>query len=70
VTNIAKSLVMVYGMTEEIGLVSYAGGGEQQVQIYSEETHELIDDAIKRLVDECYDRTRDLLVEKKALIEK
>jgi len=61
---------MVYGMTEEIGLVSYAGGGEQQVQIYSEETHELIDDAIKRLVDECYDRTRDLLVEKKALIEK
>jgi len=31
VTNIAKSLVMVYGMTEEIGLVSYAGGEEQQV---------------------------------------
>lgn len=29
VTNIAKSLVMVYGMTEEIGLVSYAGGEEQ-----------------------------------------
>lgn len=69
VSNIARSLVMVYGMTPEIGLVSYQGGEEMSVKPYSEDTHEIIDQAVKRLVDECYDRTKVLLEEKRTLIE-
>jgi ATP-dependent Zn protease len=61
---------MVYGMTPEIGLVSYQGGEDQQVKPYSEETHELIDESIKRIVDECYERTREILLSKRELIEK
>lgn len=69
VTNIAQSLVNVYGMTPEIGLVSYHTGEESNMRPYSEETHEIIDLAVQRLVEECYARTKELLIEKKDLIE-
>ena len=35
---------------------------------YSESTHEIIDEEVKKIVDECYERTEKLILEKKELI--
>ncbi|HEY6758962.1 MAG TPA: ATP-dependent zinc metalloprotease FtsH [Baekduia sp.] len=58
VTQIARSMVGRWGMSEEIGLVTvvheeqYPGQGDGN----SEATRELIDSEVRRIVDECYHR--------------
>lgn len=54
-------------MTERIGLVGYHSE-EQSVKPYSDTTNEIIDEEVKRVVMECYDKTKSLLESKKELI--
>jgi cell division protease FtsH len=68
VTSIARQMVGRWGMSEVIGLVSvvpapgeepyYGPGGQVQV---SDETRELVDREVRRIVDACYDRARRML---------
>lgn len=44
---------MVYGMSAKIGLVGYQNE-ESSLKPYSESTNEIIDDEVKKIVDECY----------------
>ena len=53
VTQIATSLVTVYGMNDKLGLVSYQGENEF-MKPYSEETAAEIDFEVKNIVDQCY----------------
>jgi AFG3 family protein len=69
VTQIAQGLVTVYGMTERLGLVGYHSE-EAALKPYSEGTNEIIDEEVRRIVMECYERTKILLESKKHLIEK
>ncbi len=78
-TDIAKSMVKSYGMSEKLGTVTL--NRERQPLImqiqepqekgdYSEETAREIDCEVRRIIDEQYDRVRWLLAEKKrALVE-
>ena len=68
VTGIAQGLVTVYGMSPRIGLVGYQQGEESFGKPFSEYTNEIIDEETKRVVDECYSLTRDLLDSKRELI--
>ena len=78
-TDIAKSMVKSYGMSEKLGTVTLDRERQplvMQVQTpqekgdYSEETAREIDCEVRRIIDEQYDRVRWLLAEKKrALIE-
>lgn len=68
-TQIANSLVTVYGMTENMGLVAYNGGEETGLRAYSDETLHEIDMETKKIVDDCYAHVKNLLTEKKDLIE-
>ena len=68
VTQIAQGLVTVYGMNDKLGLVSYQGDNEF-MKPYSEETATEIDGEIKKIVDECYQSTKELLESKRELIE-
>jgi len=68
VTQIANSLVTVYGMNQKLGLVSYQGDSEF-MKPYSEETAAEIDDEVKSLVDKCYQETKELLESKRELIK-
>lgn len=78
-TDIAKSMVKAYGMSEKVGTITLERERQPQfVQIqmaqekgdYSEETAREIDCEIRRIIDEQYDRVKGLLGEKKnALIE-
>jgi len=69
VTQIAQSLISVYGMSEKIGLVSFAGDSQYGTKAYSDETTHEIDVETKRIVDECYARTKQMLEDKRELIE-
>jgi cell division protease FtsH len=66
--NITTKMVCKWGMDDEVGPISYAreeGGflGEQMAGgVYSEETARLIDSRIKKLINECYENAREILI--------
>jgi len=70
VTKMAYSMVAVYGMNPELGLLSYNqnNASEQFYKPYSEETGQLIDREARSIVEEQYNRVKKLLTEKTALM--
>ncbi|KAI8990330.1 peptidase family M41-domain-containing protein [Pilobolus umbonatus] len=72
VTKIAYAQIASYGMNKAIGPVSFDDPQNQNrfQKPYSEETGTLIDDEARKLIDEAYKRTLDLLKSKKDDIEK
>ena len=70
ITNIAQSLVQLYGMNKRIGLIGYSSEGESYGKPYSESTNEIIDEEVKLIVDECYSKTKELIESKRDLIKK
>jgi len=76
-TDIAKSMVKSYGMSEKLGAVTLDRERQpliMQIQApqekgdYSEETAREIDCEVRRIIDEQYDRVRWLLAEKKRVL--
>jgi len=70
VTRIARAMVTQFGMSEKIGHIDYAneqqsylgtyGGGTQ----HSAETQKLIDEEVRRLIDEGYETAKRILTER------
>ena len=70
-TNLARAMVMQYGMSEKVGMICY-GGDEDEVFIgrdlahtrsYGEETASLIDEEVKRIIDESYAHAKKIIEE-------
>lgn len=72
VTKIAYAQVTTYGMNEKVGPISFHDPqAEQQFQKpFSEETGTLIDDEVRKLVNDAYTRTVELLTKHKEDVEK
>jgi cell division protease FtsH len=78
VTDIARSMVMRYGMVKSLGYITYeaerspflAGVPTQTPREYSEETAREIDVAVRDIVKACYDKARGILAREKALLER
>src|SRR6185436_12120901 len=72
ITRIAYAMVTVYGMNEKVGNVSFYDPQQETAftKPYSEETSKIIDQEVRKLIDENYLRTKGLLIEKKADVEK
>ena len=72
VTKKAKAMVMIYGLNEKVGNITYydPAGESGFVKPYSESTAELIDNEIKNIVETQYDRALDLLRSKRDVLEK
>jgi cell division protease FtsH len=77
-TDIAKSMVKAYGMSEKLGTITLERERQPQfVQIqlpqekgdYSEETAREIDCEVRRIIEEQYTRVKRLLGEKKAALQ-
>ena len=76
-TDIARSMVTEYGMSDKLGLVSYAkerrplflDTGMSPSKEYSEETSQEIDAEVFRLMEECHERVRKILTEKRRHLE-
>jgi AFG3 family protein len=66
VTKMAYGMVTVYGMNKSVGNVSfYAMSQDQFSKPYSNETARLIDDEVRKLIEDQYQRAQDLLTEKR-----
>ncbi len=72
VTRMSYAMVTVYGMSDKVGNVSFYDPQQETTftKPYSEETGKLIDNEVRELVDKAYQRTKVLLTEKKAEVEK
>jgi len=70
VTRLAYSLVTTYGFNERIGNMSFPPPQDGQMSYtrpYSEKQAELVDEQVRELVKAAYQRTLELLTEKKEL---
>ncbi len=72
ITRIAYAMVSVYGMNDKVGNVSFYDPQQENAftKPYSEETSRIIDEEVRKLIDEAYDRTKALLKEKRPQVEK
>ncbi len=70
VTRMAYAMVAVYGMNENVGNVSYYGMmNESFNRPYSEDTATLMDNEIRKLADNAYDRAKKLLTKYRTELE-
>ncbi len=76
-TEMARLMVMQYGMSEQLGPMTF-GGGQQAMFLrgsglphereYSEESARRIDGETRSIIDRIYDRVRDLLTARKRVL--
>lgn len=77
-TRIARAMVTKYGMSETIGLIDY-GGDDDEVFIgrdlahtkgYGEGVATAIDTEVKRIIDECYNKAKELIKDNEGVLHK
>ncbi|HOU96846.1 MAG TPA: ATP-dependent zinc metalloprotease FtsH [Bacteroidales bacterium] len=77
VAQLAKNMIVVYGMSEKLpnyslvnrstpGFLGQSAGLERR----SEHLEKMIDEEIKEIIDKCYRETKEMLTEKKELLNK
>lgn len=77
-TNLAKSMVTRYGMSDALGARSF---GDQNTEVfigrdyghtmdYSQDTAAKIDDEIQKIIDGCYQRCTEILTQQKDKVQK
>ncbi len=77
-TKIARDMVCVYGMSDNLGTLSYGktnhevflGKDFMQEKDYSEETARLIDREVKNMVDNAHKKAREILKRDKKMLDK
>lgn len=65
-TKIARSLVLVYGMSDKLPNLNYNDSTGQEygfTKPYSDETAKIIDEEVKRIINEQYERAKQILRE-------
>jgi len=75
-TEIARSMVVEYGMSERLPNLSFAKhsrngfiGGPIPEKEISEKTAVIIDEEVKRIIERCYERAKQLIEEKRDKLE-
>jgi cell division protease FtsH len=72
ITKIAYAMVTVYGMNDKIGNISFYDPQQETTftKPYSDETAKMIDQEVRKLIDDAYEKTKTLLSEKRGDVEK
>ena len=72
ITKTAYAMVTVYGMSEKVGNISYYDPQQETTftKPYSDETAKMIDGEVRKLIDDAYIKTKELVREKKDEVEK
>ena len=77
-TAIARAMVTEYGMSEKVGMINY-GGDENEVFIgrdlahtrsYGENVATAIDSEVKRIIDECYEKAKKIILDHEDVLHK
>ena len=77
-TALAKAMVTRFGMSDKLGMVCYDSDDDEvfigrdlaHAKGYAEKTAAMIDDEVQRIVSECYDKAKAIIVEHKDVLEK
>ncbi len=77
-TGVAKAMVTKYGMSENVGLINYDNDDDEvfigrdlaHARAYGENVAGIIDQEIKRIIDECYQKSRNILSEHETILHK
>ncbi|MFQ3575899.1 MAG: ATP-dependent zinc metalloprotease FtsH, partial [Cytophagales bacterium] len=73
ITKMAYSMVTIYGMNERVGQMSYYDSKQSDYAFnkpYSEATSQAIDEEVRKIVTNAYNRTKNLLSEHREALEK
>ena len=76
-TEVARSMVMEYGMSDKLGLIHYGGGQEFVLgnelghsRNYGEHIATEIDMEVKRIVDECYAEAKAIILAHREVLDR
>ena len=75
-TGVAKAMVTKYGMSENVGLINYDSEDDEvfigrdlaHTRSYGENVASVIDQEIKRIIDECYGKAKSILLENEKIL--
>ncbi len=76
-TKIARAMVTQYGMSDKIGMIDYGSGDDEifigrdlaHTKSYSEGVASVIDNEVKRIIDECYQKAKDIILEHRTVLD-
>ena len=77
-TQMARAMVTQYGMSDKIGMINY-GSDEDEVFIgrdlahtrnYAEKTAALLDEEVKRIIDDSYEKAKTLIAQHEEVLHK
>ena len=77
-TRTARAMVTQYGMSDAVGLINYDGDGDEvfigrdlaHTKSYGEGIATVIDQEVKRIVDECHEQARKIIRENRDVLER
>jgi cell division protease FtsH len=75
-TAIAKAMVTQYGMSERIGMINYGSDDDEvfigrdlaHTKAYGESVATVIDQEVKRIIDECYQKAKTIIMEHESIL--
>ena len=67
ITKMAYAMVTVYGMNDKVGNISYYDPQQENTftKPFSEETGKMIDEEVRKFIEEAYERTKHCLLKRK-----
>ena len=75
----ARDMVIRYGFSERVGLINYETAEDDEVFVgrdigheahFSEEVRALIDEEVKKIIDDCYAKAKNILIEHMDILHK
>ena len=78
-SKIARDMVVRYGFSEKVGTINYETAEDDQVFVgrdigheahYSESVKALIDSEVKRIIDECYEKAKEVILKHMDVLHK
>lgn len=77
-TALAKAMVTKYGMSEQVGLINYDDDSDDvfigrdlaHTKGYGENVATVIDQEIKRIIDECYAKAKNIILENRDVLDR
>ena len=76
-TATARAMVTKYGMSDRVGMIHYCDDGDEvfigrdlaHTRSYGESVASVIDEEIKRIIDECYGKARELILAHRGVLD-
>lgn len=76
-TKIARAMVTQYGMSDKVGMIDYGSDGDEvfigrdlaHTKSYGEGVASVIDNEVKSIIDECYQKARGIIMDHRSVLE-